>query len=313
MGFLSHREAFGRSLQEYGGINKHIVVLDADTSSSTMSRIFAERYPERFINVGIAEPCLIDVSVGMALGGYIPFVNAFSALLSLRALEQIRTCIAYANMNVKIAAGYSGLSDFKDGPTHHSIMDIGIMRMLPGMTVIVPADEIEIKEWIPIIAEYEGPIYFRLSRAGSEVVHKTKPILEIGKGIVLREGDDVCIIAVGLMVSRCLQASELLAEKGVSVSVVEMPSIKPLDEELILDMASKTKAFVTAEEHSIIGGLGGAVAEVLASKHPIPLERIGIKDTFARTAPDPDSLLDAYGMGVDEIIMACNSVLERKK
>ncbi|MFW5713944.1 MAG: transketolase family protein, partial [Brevefilum sp.] len=171
MNVISQREAFGKALRDFGEKSKEIVVLDADTSCSTMSKYFAEAFPDRFINVGIAEPCLVDTAVGMALGGFIPFVNAFSALLSLRALEQIRTCVAYANTNVKLAASYAGLSDYKDGPTHHSIMDIGIMRMMPGMTVIVPADEQEIKAWVPVIAEHRGPVFLRLSRAGTEKVH----------------------------------------------------------------------------------------------------------------------------------------------
>lgn len=312
MGNLAQREAFGKALAEYGQKNERIIVLDADTSSSTMSNHFAKRYPGRFINVGIAEPCLVDVGVGLALGGFIPFLNAFAALISLRAVEQIRTCVAYAHTNVKIAASYAGLSDYKDGPTHHSIMDIAIMRMMPGMTVIVPSDEIEIKKWVPIIAEYEGPVYFRLSRAETGLVHNGDLKLEIGKGITLQQGKDVTIIAIGSMVSRSLQAAEELKDEGISTRVVAMPTIKPIDRDLIIKSASETGAIVTVEEHSILGGLGGAVSEVISEEVPTPIVRVGIRDTFTRTALDVESLLDEYGMSVNDIVSAVNNVLIKK-
>ena len=313
MAFISQREAFGQALVELGKDAPNVMVLDADTSSSTMSKLFADAYPDRFVNVGIAEPCLVDVAAGLALGGYTPIVNAFSALLSLRALEEIRTCVAYPHLNVKIAGSYAGLSDYKDGPTHHSIMDIGIMRMLPGLVVIVPADEMEIKQWVPVIAEYEGPVFIRLSRAGSEVVHQKPPKVEIGKGFVLKEGDDVSLICAGAMVSRSLKAAEVLDNEGISACVIEMPCIKPIDQDLILEASAKTGALVTVEEHTILGGLGGAVAEVVMEKQPVPVLRVGISDVFTRTAPDPDSLMDAYGMSIKDIVFACKQALERKK
>jgi len=312
MDYISQREAFGRAMVEYGSKNQNVVVLDADTSSSTMSKYFAEKFPDRFFNVGIAEPCLVDVAVGMALGGFTPFISAFAALLSLRALEQIRTCVAYANTNVKIIAGYAGLSDYKDGPTHHAILDIGIMRMMPGMTVIVPADEKEVREWIPIIATHKGPVYLRLSRSGNEIIHSSTPKLQIGKGLVLKEGTDVGIIAAGSMVIRSLRAAEKLEKGGISTAVINMPSIKPIDEELILKTAEKTGALVTAEEHSICGGLGGAVSEIITEKNPVPLMRIGIRDEFARTAPDPESLKDAFGMSVVDIVDAGKRAVKKR-
>ena len=313
MANLSQREAFGRALMAYGQESKDVVVLDADTSSSTLSKFFAEAFPDRFYNVGIAEPCLVDVAVGFALGGLIPFINAFSALLSLRALEQIRTCVAYSNTNVKIAAGYAGLSDYKDGPTHHSLIDIGIMRMLPGMTVIVPADTLEIKAWVPVVAEHRGPVFLRLSRAGGEIVHHKEPEVRIGKGFKLRKGSDVSIITAGLMVSRSLKAADNLMKEGISTSVIEMPSIKPIDQELILAAAEETGTLVTTEEHSVLGGLGSAVAEVVTAHNPVPVERVGIQDVFARTGPDPDSLMDAYGLGVEDICQACYRAITKKK
>ena len=312
MAVISQREAFGLALRDYGAQAEEIVVLDADTSCSTMSSYFAEAFPERFINVGIAEPCLVDVAVGMALGGFTPFVNAFSALLSLRALEQIRTCVAYANTNVKLAASYAGLSDYKDGPTHHSIMDIGIMRMMPGMTVIVPADEAEIKAWVPVIADHQGPVFLRLSRTGTKPVHAAPPKVEIGKGFRLKHGSDVSIFGAGMMVHRCLQAADALAQAGIDAAVINLPCIKPIDEALILETAAETGAIVTAEEHSILGGLGGAVAEVLGSQCPTPLERVGIRDAFAKTGPDPETLMDACGLSVQDITQACQAVIQRK-
>lgn len=312
MTYLSQREAFGRALQKYGYQNDRVVVLDADTSSSTMSKYFAEEFPDRFINVGIAEPCMVDVAVGLALAGYIPIINAFAALLSLRAVEQIRTNVAYAETNLKIIAGYSGISDYKDGPTHHSIMDIGIMRMMPNMTVIVPADEVEIQKWLPIIAEYKGPVYFRLSREGGEVVHSNNSVFEIGKGLILKDGSDVCIITNGTILSRSLQAANMLMKEGINATVVEMPCVKPLDNDLLLLLAEKNQAFVTIEEHSIFGGLGGAIAEFVSSTIPIPLLRLGIRDSFSRTARDHAALLDFSGLSVNDIAETCKKAIEMK-
>jgi transketolase len=306
------REGYGRALAEYGAVNPDVVVLDADTSSSTLARFFADRYPERFYNIGIAEPCLVDVAVGLALGGKIPFANAFAALLALRAAEQIRTCVAYARTNVKLAAGYAGLSDFKDGPTHNAITDIAILRAMPEMTVIVPADTLEAARWVPVIAEYDGPVYLRLSRATTLAVHDSDVEVEIGKGITLRQGRDVTIVATGAMVGRSLLAAGKLAERGVDARVLEIHTIKPLDRDLVCQAAAETGAVVTAEEHSTIGGLGGAVAEALADHCPTPLVRVGVADTFALTAFDPEILMDAFGLAVDDVVAAAERVLQRK-
>ncbi len=310
MSELSQREAYGRALAAYGAVDPQVVVLDADTSASTFSCFFAVKYPERFFNVGIAEPCMVDIAAGLALGGLTPFVNAFAMLVALRALEQVRTCVGYARTNVKLAASYAGLSDYKDGPTHHSITDIAIMRTLPGMAVIVPADAAEVAGWVPVIAQYEGPAYLRLSRASTLPVHGESVRAEIGKGEILRGGKDVSIIACGSMVGRSLQAVNELAAQGVEARLINMPSVKPLDEELVLQAAEETGAIVTVEEHSVLGGLGSAVAELLSARHPTPVRRLGIPDTFARTALDVDSLLDAYGMGVKDIVAAILSLTQ---
>jgi transketolase len=313
MAELSQREAYGRALAEYGQINPKVVVLDADTSSSTLSSFFAQRFPGRFYNIGIAEPCMVDVGVGFALAGQIPFVNGFAALLAFRSVEAIRTNLCYARTNVKLAASYAGLSDYKDGPTHHAITDIAFMRALPEMTVIVPADANEVAQWVPVIAEYDGPVYFRLSRAATLKVHPKEVKVSIGKGMLLRYGSDLAIISAGSMVGRSMLAAENLAGKGISARVIELPTIKPLDVDLICKAAAETGAIVTAEEHSILGGLGSAVAETLCEHCPTPLIRVGIHDKFARTAPDPDTLMDAYGLSIGDIINTAESVLARKR
>jgi len=306
------REAYGKALADYGEANPAAVVLDADTSSSTLSSYFASRFPERFFNVGIAEPCMIDMSVGLALGGMLPFVNAFAALVALRALEQIRTCICYNRANVKIAASYAGVSDFKDGPTHHAITDIAIMRSLPEMTVIVPADAGEAAAFVKLIAEYDGPVYLRLNRSATQAVSQPDDNLQIGRGIVRRPGSDVTIIACGSMAGRSLQAADILAGRGVDACVLDMHTVKPLDNDLILKMIGDTGRVVTAEEHTVIGGLGSAVAELLAQEMPVHQACVGIKDTFACTGPDPETIMDAYGLGVRDIADAALKVMEKK-
>ncbi len=309
---VSMRESYGRALADYGAINPSVVALDVDTSCSTLSNFFQVKFPERFYNIGIAEPCMVDVAAGMALGGLIPFINGFASLLSLRALEQIRTCVCYARTNVKIAASYAGLSDYKDGPTHYSISDIAIMRSLPGMTLIVPADAVEAAAWVPVVAEYEGPVYLRISRASCLPVHSTPPPLQIGKGMTLREGSDVSLIATGSMTGRSLKAAEKMVKKGIRVRVIELPTIKPLDEKLVLQAAEETGAIVTAEEHSIIGGLGSAVAETVAENYPVPVHRMGVQDLFCPTGSDPDSLMDAMGLSIEAIVKTCERSLTEK-
>jgi transketolase len=313
MGELAIREAYGRALEAYGEIDSRVVVLDADTSSSTFSNFFANKFPGRFMNVGIAEPCMVDVAVGLALGGLVPFVNAFAALVSLRAMEQVRTCVCYARTNVKIASSYAGLSDFKDGPTHHATKDLAMMRVLPEMTVVVPADANETASWVSVIAEYEGPVYFRLSRAATLPINPPGIQVRIGKGQVLRQGNDAAILAVGSMVGRSVEAARRLEQENIHARVINLSSLKPLDTHLILKAAEETGALVTAEEHSVIGGLGGAVSELLSECLPTHLVRVGIADTFARTAPDPESLMDAYGLGIDDIVSAVKAVLQKRE
>ena len=307
----SMRVAYGKALADYGAANSEVVVLDADVSASTQSHYFAARFPERFFNLGVAEAGMVDVAVGLALGGKVPFVNTFAFLLSLRAAEQIRTCVAYAKTNVKLAAGYGGLSDSYDGPTHHSVCDLAVMRAMPNLAVVVVADAVEARQAVPAVAEYPGPVYLRLSRAEVPVIFDERHPFRIGEGVLLRQGGDLTLIGTGIMVARCLKAAEKLAGEGIEARVVEIHTLKPLDRDLILRCARETGALVTAEEHSVIGGLGSAVAEVVGEGLPVPLQRVGLQDCFAETG-GYDELLARYGLDVGHIVAAARRVMKRK-
>lgn len=309
---VPQRGAYGKALAEYGATNPEVVVLDADVSSSTLTSYFAERFPERFFNVGVTEASMVDVGVGFALGGKIPFVNTFAALLTLRACEQIRTCVSYANTNVKLIGNYAGVSDYKDGPTHFATNDISLMRSLPGMVVLSPADNHEAAAFVPIIAEHTGPVYMRVSRADIPDVFDGSHLPKIGKGDVLRDGKDVTIVGTGSMVPRCLGAHVRLLDKGIESRVISMSTIKPIDEELMHQAALETRAIVTVEEHTIMGGLGSAVAEVLSLHTPAIMAFVGLQDNFAQTGPDPETLMDVSGLAVDDIIQAVEGVLDLK-
>lgn len=307
----SMRVAYGRALAEYGGVNGDVVVLDADVSGSTQSHYFAKAFPDRFFNVGIAEAGMVDVAVGLALGGKIPFANSFAFLLAFRAAEQIRTCGAYSKVNVKLAAHYAGLSDSFDGPTHQAISDVAAMRGLPEMTVVVPADSTEAEMAVRAVAEYPGPVYLRLCRNEIPVLFDAKHPFQIGKGVVLREGTDVTLVATGVMVARALEAARELRRLGIDARVLDMHTVKPLDVDLLLSAARETGCIVTAEEHSIIGGLGAAVAEVLSERVPVPIVRVGIPDRFAETGPY-SALLDRYGLGVADVVSSARRAMALK-
>jgi len=308
----SVRVAYGRALAEYGAENEDVVVLDADVSASTQSHYFGSRFPGRFFNVGIAEAGMVDLAVGLALGGKIPFVNSFAFLLAFRAAEQIRTCIAYSRVNVKLAAHYAGLSDSFDGPTHQAISDVAAMRGLPEMTVVVPADATEARLAVKAAAEYPGPVYLRLCRNELPVLFDDSHPFQIGKGVTLRRGGDVTLVSTGVMVGRSLEAAEELGRLGIDARVVEMHTVKPLDVELLVEAARETGCIVTAEEHSVIGGLGGAVAEALGERAPVPVVRVGIRDRFAETGPYFD-LLDRYGMAVADVVSAARRAIAMKR
>ena len=308
---ISMRKAYGEALVELGRQNPDVFALSADVSNSDFSYMFASTFPERFINVGIAEQCLVDVAAGLAYSGKIPFANTFAFLFATRALEMVRTHLCYGHANVKLMAAYAGLSDSFDGPTHHAITDMAIMRSLPGMTIVVPADTTAVAKLLPQVAAWKGPVYFRLNRNEVPRLFGEEYSPTIGKAVPLREGKDVSILCCGIMVSKSLEAAELLEKKGISAQVVEVHTIKPLDEEAILACAKSTGAVVTAEEHSIIGGLGGAVAEALSSSYPVPVQRVGIHDRFTETGGYAE-LLDSYGCSVDNIIEAASFAVKQK-
>ena len=297
------REAYGLALADLGDVRKDVVVLDADVSNSTRTIHFARRHPDRFFNLGIAEANMVSIAAGLSTCGYTPFVNTFAFLASLRAADPVCSLVAHNSLNVKIAGSYAGLSDSFDGASHQSINDIAIMRSLPNMTVVVAADQLEAAMAVKAVAEYPGPVYLRLSRAEVPLLPDCDQPFQIGKARTMRQGSDVTIVAAGCMVYKALQASNELSKKGIDAEVIEMHTIKPLDSQALLSSASRTGAVVTAEEHSVIAGLGSAVAEVLASELPVRIAFVGIRDTFAESG-DYESLLSKYGLEVSDIVAA---------
>lgn len=306
------REVYGSVLAELGETNQDIVALDADLSGSTKSAIFGKAHPDRFFNMGIAESNMVATAAGLAATGKIPFVNTFAVFLTTLGLIATRAQVCYGNLNVKFGGAYCGMSDALDGATHHATEDMAIMRALPNMTIIVPADA-ESTRWATTFAvEHKGPVYLRLSRDVYPDLYTPGTKLECGKGAIVRDGTDVTVIACGILVHEALKAAEIMAEKGVSVRVVDMYSIKPIDRELILRCAAETGAIVCAEEHSIIGGLGSAVSEVLAyAGAGAVTEFIGIQDIFTESGPYTE-LLAKYGVDAKGVQTGIEKVLARK-
>ena len=305
------REAYGEALAEFGA-KYDFLVLDADLSKSTKTATFKKEFPERFINMGIAEANMMSVAAGMAASGKTVFASSFAMFASGRAFEQIRNSIAYPHLNVKIGATHAGISVGEDGATHQCLEDIGIMRTLPGMTIINPADAVESRAAVQAAIEHDGPVYMRFGRlAVPTIFDKETYKFEIGKGIVLSEGTDVSIIATGLLVPEAIKAGEMLKEKGISAEVINIHTIKPIDVELITKTAKKTGAVVTAEEHNIIGGLGSAVAEVLVENAPVPMERIGTRDVFGKSGK-PAPLLKKFGLTAEDIVEKALCVIKKK-
>ncbi|SCY48774.1 transketolase family protein [Alkaliphilus peptidifermentans] len=300
---IATRDAYGDALIELGKENPNVVVLDADLSKSTKTHGFSKEFPDRFFNVGIAEQNLIGMAAGLATAGKIPFASTFAMFATGRAFEIIRNSVAYPKLNVKICATHSGLTVGEDGASHQSLEDIACMRAIPNMTVIVPADGIEAKKAIFAVAEKNGPVYVRLGRPNVPVINDEDYQFEIGKGVTLKDGNDITIIATGIMVSKALEASEALAQEGINARVINIHTIKPIDEELIIKAAKETGKIVTVEEHNIIGGLGSAVAEVISENCPVPLKRIGTADTFGESGK-PDELLEKYGLTAEAIAKA---------
>lgn len=307
------RDIYGESLKKYGALNNNIVVLDADVSGSTKSSVFGKEYPDRFYNCGISEYAMMGMAAGMAKSGKIPFVNTFAVFLTTLGSLAARTFMSYSKLNIKMMGGYGGLSDAYDGATHHSLEDIAIMRALPDINVMVASDEATTDWMVKTAVETEGPMYIRLSRDAAPDCHPKNAQFEVGKGMVVKDGTDVTIIACGLMVSTAVTAANELALKGISARVVDMYCIKPLDVDLIKKCAGETGAIITAEEHSIIGGLGSAVAEALAKNGCIvPVEMIGMHDCHGESGSYAD-LLKKYGMDADAIIAAAEKAVSRKQ
>jgi len=310
-GDVPTRDAYGEVLVELGEENPDIVVLEADISKSTRTYHFARRFPERFFQFGVAEANMMVAAAGLATTGKVPFVSTYAVFGSMRVCEQVRSFIAYPELNVKIAVSHGGITPANDGVTHQGTEDLGIMRTIPGMTVIMPADYYATKALVRAAAAYPGPVYLRFTRDPVPIIYGPDDLFEIGRGKVLREGDDVSLIALGDMLSVALKAAEELAELGVSVEVIDMYTIKPIDRELVVETAAKTRRVVVIEDHQIQGGLGSAVAEVLGEELPTPMRRIGLRNTFAESGRY-DLLLSKYGMDSDAIIAAVRELLDQE-
>lgn len=298
---IATRESYGNALAELGAEYENLVVLDADLAAATKTGTFKKAFPERHIDCGIAECNMIGIAAGLAATGKIPFASSFAMFAAGRAFEQVRNSVAYPKLNVKIGATHAGISVGEDGATHQCNEDIALMRTIPGMVVINPSDDVEAKAAVRAAIEHEGPVYLRFGRLAVPVINDTPDYkFELGKGVVLREGKDVTIIATGLPVSECLAAADKLAADGIEAKVINIHTIKPLDEELVLAAAKETGKVVTVEEHSVIGGLGSAVCDVLSEKCPTPVKKIGINDTFGESGPAVE-LVKKYGLDADSI------------
>ena len=308
---IATRESYGHALVELGKEHEEVVVLDADLAEATKTGIFKKEFPERHIDCGIAECNMMGIAAGLAATGKVPFASSFAMFAAGRAFEQIRNSIGYPHLNVKIGATHAGISVGEDGATHQCNEDIALMRTIPGMVVINPSDDVEARAAVKAAYEHQGPVYLRLSRAPAPVFYGDNMRFEIGKGIRVREGNDVSIITTGTLLHNAIRAALLLEQEGIQAAVVDMHTVKPIDQNLILECAEQTGAIVTAEEHSIYGGLGSAVAEVLAEHCPVPMERIGAVD-FAESG-DYGQLMEKYGYGPESIAQRCRAVMRRKQ
>ncbi len=306
------RDAFGKALVELGAENKDVVVLDADLASSTRTIHFAEKYPDRFFEMGVAEQNMMGVAAGLASVGKIPFVTTFAVFATKRVYDQITISVAYPNLNVKVVGAYTGILSGCTGATHQAIEDISIMRAIPNMVVVDPCDPEEISQVVKAIVKYKGPVYMRETRDEWPEVFDKNYHFEIGKAVEVRSGSDAAIIACGVMVQESLKSAEILEKENISVSVINMSTIKPIDKDMIIKSAKETGAIVTAENNNIYGGLGGAVCEILSEEVPTPLVRVGIRDTFGESGSNED-LLKKYKMNFDYIVSAVKKVMLAKK
>ena len=297
---IATRESYGNALAELGKIADDVVVLDADLTGATKTGVFKKIFPSRHFNCGIAECNMIDVAAGLSTLGLVPFASTFAMFAAGRAFEQVRNTIGYPHLNVKICASHGGISVGADGASHQCCEDFALMRSIPGMTVICPADDVEARQAVKAVYDLQGPVYVRFSRAATPVFHNENYKFQIGKGELLRDGKDIAIIATGILVSEAIEAAKLLAQKNISARVINMPTIKPLDEEIILNAARDCGKIITVEEHNIIGGLGEAVCSLLAEKFPVPVKRVGLNDVFGHSGTPAELMrefeLDAVGI-----------------
>ena len=297
---LATREAYGNTLAELKD-NENVVVLEADLGHATKSLKFKEVCPQRFFNMGIAEADMIGTAAGLAACGKVPFASTFSVFATGRAFDQVRNSVCYPNLNVKIVGTHAGITVGEDGGTHQAIEDIALMCSLPNMSIVVPSDDVEARSAVLAAAAYKGPMYLRMARVASPTYHNDSYVFTLGKGEIIREGSDLTIIACGLMVMKAMEAAEQLAKEGVSVRVINMHTIKPLDHKLVIESAEKTGKIITVEEANILGGLGSAVCETVSEYCPVPVKRIGVRDIFGKSG-NPDKLLQEYGLTAEHII-----------
>jgi transketolase len=309
---VSLRDTYGKTLAEIGKENRNIVVLDADLCPSTMTHYFGKEFPERFFGVGIAEQNMISIAAGLAASGKIPFASTFAVFAPGRCFDQIRVSVALSELNVKIVSTHAGLTVGEDGGSHQALEDLALMGSLPGFTIIVPADGIETAQVIKAVARHDGPCYVRLCRPKLPTVNDSNYRFKIGKAVSLKEGTDVTIIAMGVMVTAALDAATELSQEGINCRVLNMPTFKPIDEAAIIKAARETGAIVTAEEHQESGGLGSVVARVVAKNLPVPMELVAVKDVFGQSGK-PAELLARYGLTSKDIVKAARKVLKRKK
>lgn len=306
------RDAYGKTLVELAGIDDKLIVLDADLAAATKTGMLKKAYPDKFIDCGIAEGNMIGVAAGLATAGYTVFASSFAMFAAGRAFEQVRNTLGYPHINVKIGATHAGISVGEDGASHQCCEDIALMRTIPGMTIINPADDVETRLAVLAAAKTDGPVYMRFGRLAVPRVFDDSYQFEIGKGTYLAKGTDVTIVATGLLVERAIAAVELLKAEGISASLINMATIKPIDKDIIIDAAKTTGCLVTAEEHNIIGGLGSAVAEVVAENCPVPVMRVGVEDTFGKSGPALE-LLDIFGLNAQNIVEKAKKAIALKK
>ncbi len=308
---MATRDAYGKALVEAGKINEDFIVLDADLAAATKTGVFKKEFPDRFYDCGIAEGNMISIAAGVAATGKRVFASSFAMFAAGRAFEQVRNSIGYPHLKVIIGATHAGISVGEDGATHQCNEDIALMRTIPGMTIINPADATEARAAVMAALELDGPAYIRFGRLAVPVIFDESYDFQVGKGVELREGNDVTIVATGLLVNEALQAYDLLKEEGINARIINIHTIKPLDEEIILKAAKETGAIVTAEEHSVIGGLGSAVCDVTAENCPVPVVKVGVKDTFGKSGP-ADVLLDEFGLRAKDLVDAAKKAIAKK-